>query len=130
MNAYNFGRRLKTLKGLTPFEFVCRAWQHEPERFTSNPLHQMPGLNSSLPMSTLVQLQSSITQTQSLLRQPQNIAFNVQGIEQAFSTSYGTAAGFGSTNSLFAAAQTRWQNSVAAFEDNLKVRAGLVGKIR
>ena len=23
--AYNFGRRLKTLKGLTPYEFMCKA---------------------------------------------------------------------------------------------------------
>jgi transposase InsO family protein len=44
--AYNFGRRLKTLKGLTPYEFVCKAWQTEPHRFTLNPLHQMPGLNN------------------------------------------------------------------------------------
>jgi transposase InsO family protein len=44
--AYNFGRRLKTLKGLTPYEFVCKAWQTEPHRFTLNPLHQMPGLNT------------------------------------------------------------------------------------
>jgi transposase InsO family protein len=46
VSAYNFGRRLKTLKGLTPYEFVCRAWQNEPERFSSNPLHQTPGLNT------------------------------------------------------------------------------------
>jgi transposase InsO family protein len=43
--AYNFGRRLKTLKGLTPYEFMCKRWTVEPERFTLNPLHQMPGLN-------------------------------------------------------------------------------------
>jgi len=43
--AYNFGRRLKTLKGLTPYEFVCQCWTKEPGRFTLNPLHQMPGLN-------------------------------------------------------------------------------------
>lgn len=43
--AYNFARRLKTLKGLTPYEFICKAWAAQPERFTSNPLHQMPGLN-------------------------------------------------------------------------------------
>jgi hypothetical protein len=43
--AYNFGRRLKTLKGLTPYEFICKSWTKEPERFTLNPLHQMPGLN-------------------------------------------------------------------------------------
>jgi transposase InsO family protein len=45
VNAYNFGRRLKTLKGLTPYEAICKAWTAEPERFTFNPLHQMPGLN-------------------------------------------------------------------------------------
>jgi transposase InsO family protein len=44
--AYNFGRRLKTLKGLTPYEFICQCWTKEPGRFTLNPLHQMPGLNS------------------------------------------------------------------------------------
>ena len=43
--AYNFGRRLKTLKGLTPYEFTCQCWTKEPGRFTLNPLHQMPGPN-------------------------------------------------------------------------------------
>jgi transposase InsO family protein len=43
--AHNFGRRLKTLKGLTPCEFICQCWTKEPGRFTLNPLHQMPGLN-------------------------------------------------------------------------------------
>ena len=43
--AYNFGRRLKTLKGLTPYEHICKIWTKEPERFILNPLQQMPGLN-------------------------------------------------------------------------------------
>lgn len=43
--AYNFARRLKTLKGLTPYEAICKASATQPERFTRNPLHQMPGLN-------------------------------------------------------------------------------------
>ena len=30
--AYNFGRRLKTLKGLTPYEAICKAWLREPHR--------------------------------------------------------------------------------------------------
>src|SRR5215208_6894316 len=46
--AYNFARRLKTLKGLTPYEFICKTWAIEPQRFTLNPLHQMPGLNISI----------------------------------------------------------------------------------
>jgi transposase InsO family protein len=45
VTAYNFARRLKTLKGLTPYEFICKAWTTEPNRFTLNPLQQMPGLN-------------------------------------------------------------------------------------
>ncbi len=44
--AYNFGRRLKTLKGLTPYEFICKCWTTQPERFNLNPIHQMPGLNT------------------------------------------------------------------------------------
>jgi len=44
--AYNFARRLKTLKGLTPYEFICKRWTLEPERFRLDPLHQMPGLNT------------------------------------------------------------------------------------
>jgi transposase InsO family protein len=43
--AYNFARRLKTLRGLTPYEAICKAWTDEPHRFNLNPLHQMPGLN-------------------------------------------------------------------------------------
>ena len=42
--AYNFGRRLKTLRGHTPYKAVCKAWTEEPHRFTINPLHQSPGL--------------------------------------------------------------------------------------
>ena len=84
---------------------------------------------ASLPMSTLTQLQSSIARTQALLGQAQNIAFNVQQIQQAYSTNYGAAAGAGSTSAMLASAQTRWQNSVGAFQDSLKVQAGVVGNI-
>ncbi|MCW8088409.1 IS481 family transposase, partial [Roseococcus sp. MDT2-1-1] len=39
-------RRLKTLRGLTPYQAICKAWAEEPQRFTANPHHQMPGPNS------------------------------------------------------------------------------------
>jgi transposase InsO family protein len=45
LDAYNYARRLKTLKGLTPYEFICRSWAAEPHRFSVNPHHQMPGPN-------------------------------------------------------------------------------------
>ncbi len=43
--AYNFARRLKTLRGLTPYEAICKAWTDDPDRFISNPHHQSPGPN-------------------------------------------------------------------------------------
>jgi transposase InsO family protein len=42
--AYNCARRLKTLKGLTPYEFICQKWQQQPERFLSDPYHLTLGL--------------------------------------------------------------------------------------
>ena len=44
--AYNFARRLKTLSGLTPYEYICKTWSKEPDHFTLDPTHQMPGLNT------------------------------------------------------------------------------------
>jgi len=46
MAAYNFARRLKTLGGLTPYEYICKIWTSEPDRFILNPIHQMLGLNT------------------------------------------------------------------------------------
>ncbi len=44
--ADNFARRLKTLNGLTPYEYICKISTSEPERFILNPIHQMPGPKS------------------------------------------------------------------------------------
>lgn len=44
--AYNFARRLKTLSGFTPYEYIAKIWTSEPDRFIVNPIHQMPGLNT------------------------------------------------------------------------------------
>jgi transposase InsO family protein len=46
MAAYNFARRLKMLSGLTPYEYICKLWTSEPDKFIVNPIHQMPGLNT------------------------------------------------------------------------------------
>ncbi len=46
VGAYNYARRLKTLKGLTPFEYICKIWTSEPEKFTLNPTHHKLGLYS------------------------------------------------------------------------------------
>jgi len=46
VDAYNYGRRLKTLRGLTPYELICKTWAEQPSRFTSDPTHLTPGPNS------------------------------------------------------------------------------------
>jgi hypothetical protein len=46
VGAYNYGRRLKTLRGLTPHEFVCKTWTEQPARFRLDPSHLTPGPNS------------------------------------------------------------------------------------
>ena len=41
--AYNFTRRLKTLKRLNPYEFLCKLSLAEPDRFRIEPIHQNAG---------------------------------------------------------------------------------------
>ncbi|MET3996799.1 P-type conjugative transfer protein TrbJ [Bradyrhizobium sp. JR7.2] len=84
---------------------------------------------ASLPYSSLQQLQSSIQRTQQLLAQAQRIAYDVQQIDRAFSTSYAPASGNQSSQLLITNAQSRWQNSVAALQDALRVQAGVVGNL-
>jgi Integrase core domain len=42
--AYNHAKCLKTLRGLTPHEFVCAQWQKNPAIFTQDPTHLTLGL--------------------------------------------------------------------------------------
>jgi transposase InsO family protein len=45
LKAYNLAKRLKTLQGLTPYEYTVKCWQKDPERFKTNPCHHTVGLN-------------------------------------------------------------------------------------
>ena len=47
IDGYNYGRRLKTLRGLTPYEFIVQAWTKQPQRFRPDPSHHMLGSTSS-----------------------------------------------------------------------------------
>jgi len=46
LNAYNFAKRLKTLQGLSPYQYILQCWQNQPERFIFNPTQLSAGLNS------------------------------------------------------------------------------------
>ena len=84
---------------------------------------------ANLPFSSLQQLQQSIQRTQQLLNQAQRIAYDVQKINNAFSTTYAPASASISNQTLISNAQSRWQTSVAALQDALKVQAGVVGNL-
>ena len=43
--AYNFAKRLKTLRGLTPYVYICKCWTQKPDQFRFDPIQHMPGLN-------------------------------------------------------------------------------------
>lgn len=84
---------------------------------------------ASLPYSSLQQLEQSIQRTQQLLSQAQRIAYDVQQIDRAFSTTYAPASVSMSNGLLVANAQTRWQNSVAGLQDAMRVQASVVGNL-
>lgn len=46
IDAYNFAKRLKTLNGLTAYEFIAKCWTEQPNRFSVNPNHHFAGLNT------------------------------------------------------------------------------------
>jgi hypothetical protein len=46
--AHDFTRRLKTLGGITPYEYIFTVWTSEPDRFIMPHINQMPGLNTQV----------------------------------------------------------------------------------
>ena len=74
---------------------------------------------ASLPTSTIAALQSQV----------QRIAYDVQDIQNAFTARYKGTALSGGAAQMVANADERWKDSVGAFEDALRVQAGVVGNI-
>lgn len=84
---------------------------------------------ASLPFSALQTLQQNVQKTQQLLGQAQNIAFDVQKIDQAFQSQYGDVSMSATDQQLVANARSRWQNTVGGLQDAMRVQAGAVGNI-
>jgi P-type conjugative transfer protein TrbJ len=83
----------------------------------------------NLPYSSLAQLQQSIQRTQQLLGQAQRLAYDVQQIDRAFSTTYAPAGSSLTSQALMTNAQSRWQNSLSALQDAMRVQAGVIGNL-
>lgn len=84
---------------------------------------------TTLPMTVLAPLQAQIRRTQQLLAQAQRMAYDVQQIQTQFAAQYKNIDLTAPQKALVAGAEERWKTSVGAFEDALKVQAGVVGNI-
>ncbi len=84
---------------------------------------------TSLPFSSIQQLQQSVQKTKQLLNQAQSIAYDVRDIDKAFDTTYGAASMSASDQDLVTQARQRWQNTVGSLQDAMRVQAGVVGNI-
>jgi P-type conjugative transfer protein TrbJ len=83
----------------------------------------------SLPVSTLQELQGQVDRTRELLGEAQRVAFDVGDIQKTFEARYKGAALTGPQSVLVANADARWNDSVGAFQDAMKVQAGVVTNI-
>ena len=84
---------------------------------------------TKLPLTILAPLQAQIRQTQQLLAEAQRMAYNVKAIEAQFAAQYKNIDLTTSQKTLVAGAEGRWKTSIGAFEDALKIQAGVVGNI-
>jgi P-type conjugative transfer protein TrbJ len=84
---------------------------------------------ATLPFSSLLQLEQSILRTQRLLAQAQRIAYDIQQIDRAFSTTYAPASADISDQALIANAQSRWQNAMGGLQDAMRTQATVVGNL-
>ena len=84
---------------------------------------------ASLPYSSLQALQQNVQRTQQLLAQAQNIAFDVQSIDQLFRQDYGNLSLNATDQQLITDARSRWENTVGGLQDAMRVQAGVVSNI-
>jgi P-type conjugative transfer protein TrbJ len=80
-----------------------------------------------LPTSVVNDVERDYSQVQTLLRQANGVAYNVQSLNQAYAQNYPTSiSARTSDQQLISNAQQRWQDSLSAFQHALTVGAGAV----
>jgi len=85
---------------------------------------------ANLPYSSLQTIVQSLERTQQLLKEAQRVAYDVNQIDQAFKRLYPQGyTGATSSQQLVSDAKERWQNSLAAYQDAMRVQAGAVGNL-
>lgn len=84
---------------------------------------------TTLPYSALQSLQAQLRQTQALIQEAKGLAAQVADVEALFQARYAGASVSASGQELITGARERWTKSVEAFQDALKVQAGVVGNL-
>jgi len=88
-------------------------------------------LNPLRNVSQITGMMNSLSQIGTLMNQAQGIAYNINAISQTFSSNYPSFYPLGTTSATITAnAQARWQNSMSAFQDTLKVQAQVVQNVQ
>jgi type IV secretion system protein TrbJ len=85
---------------------------------------------SSLNISQLSTMVSALTQISTLMNQAQGIAFNVNATNAAFAQTYPVYPSGTATATLESDAQTRWKNSMAAFQQTLTIQAQVAQNVQ
>ncbi len=86
---------------------------------------------SSLNTSQLSTMISALTQISNLMNQGNGIAFNVNSTNSAWTSSFPSSYAVGtSSSSLAVNAQTRWQQSMAAYQQTLQVQAQVAQNVQ
>jgi P-type conjugative transfer protein TrbJ len=98
------------------------------ENQTTSLINQAKNL-ASLPYSMVATITGQIQKTEQLLAQAQKIAYSVTTINQAFTTNYGAINLSLSDQQMIAQAKSRWQTSVAGYQDAMNIQAGVVTNI-
>jgi P-type conjugative transfer protein TrbJ len=85
---------------------------------------------TSLPLSVVQQLDQSISQITALMGQAEGLVYNVQNVEAQFQRFYPASIGAGTPDlQLSADAQTRWQYSLASFQNTMEVQSQIVQEL-
>jgi len=85
---------------------------------------------TSLPFSVVQQLDQSISQITALMGQAQGILYNVENVQSQFQRFYPTSISAGTPDAqLSTDAQTRWQYSLAGFQNTMQVQSQIVQEL-
>jgi P-type conjugative transfer protein TrbJ len=111
---------------------AARALQQVNNQITSLQNQTQMLLNQAknltgLPYSSLQAIEQSLARTEQLINQARRLGYDVNQIDQAFQRLYPQVySGSTSSRQLVTDAQARWQNSLAGYQDALRVQAGVV----